>query len=34
MKGSTDDRKVLKDSETELPLFASTVYKDLDFIHL
>lgn len=32
MKGSTDDRKVLQDSETELPRSAATVYKDLDFI--
>jgi hypothetical protein len=33
MKGSTDDRRVLKD-ETELPLSVSAVYKDLDFMQL
>ncbi len=34
IKGSTDDRKVLNDSKTKLPLSAATVLKDLDFIEL
>ena len=34
MKGSTDDRRVLKDSETELAETVARVYKDLDFIRL